>query len=130
MTAPCSLRRALDDEGIEGGLADAPASFITAEPDPAQASVPEPTPDRFRIEAQALSSFLHGQETLGVGHRGSFLFRLHCSRKRVQQEDRGWCMPTIGSTGTLFPELPATIEESPQETIPGPLRGDEPTRVS
>jgi hypothetical protein len=81
MTASFPLPGARDDEGLEGGLADAPAGFVAAEPDPAEAAVPEPTPDRLGVEAEAFSSLRDGEEMVGVRHGDSFLLLRPCSRK-------------------------------------------------
>ena len=64
MTASFPLRGARDDEGIEVCLADAPAGFIAAEPDSAQAAVSEPTPNRLGIEAEAVGGLRDGERDL------------------------------------------------------------------
>jgi hypothetical protein len=69
------------EKGVEVALNDAPTSFIAAEPDSAQAAVPEPTPDRLGVEAEAFSSLRDGEEMVGVRHGDSFLLLRQCSRK-------------------------------------------------
>jgi hypothetical protein len=67
-------------KGVKVALTDAPAGFIAAEPDPTQAAVPEPTPDRLGVEAETFGGLGYRQQTVGVRHRDSFLLLLKCSR--------------------------------------------------
>jgi hypothetical protein len=41
------------EKGIEVPLTEAPAGFVRPHPDTIEAAVPEPTPDGFRVEAEA-----------------------------------------------------------------------------
>jgi hypothetical protein len=48
------------EKGVEGPLTDAPATFVTPEMHAAEASIPEPPPDRLGVEAEALGGLRNG----------------------------------------------------------------------
>jgi hypothetical protein len=64
------------EEGVEVPLTDAPTGFVRSQPNTAEASVPEPTPDRLGVEAEAFGSLGYGQETVGIRQHRSLLSRV------------------------------------------------------